>query len=694
MRASRFRVVVVFMLVSSLAVILALQVQAFESAHLTLGNVAGEGWSLDGVTVQLDWKGESSARVVIQAAGAQLPGQLGRLKDLQFVCDAAELTAAGIACAQGMLGLQSSRLGRQSLLLKLHYRHSDKQVNVRVRNIRAAGGTIALTAAYRDDGWSADVTGKGLVLTELAREVRASGITLPPLTLAGALELELGLRGQGARLDKAVYDARLQAENFSDESGRYAGEALDVTFTGSLQPVRDGWQVHSSLTARQGAVYIDPVYIEVGTAPVVAEAALDWLPRTRQVELRSLSYRQPGSLDLSAQGRFEWQHAQPVRQLQLELKDAVLPSAYETYLQPWVTRSLAGNLETSGHLRGHLRIDDGRFVRGNADLQSVSLVEKGGLFSFDNLSGQLDWSDSTTPEYSTLGWDAGTVYRASLGKTAIEIESTGNTVRLVRPVRIPVLDGALDIESFSLEYPGREALRWQVDGILIPVSMQQLTRALDWPEFGGKLSGVIPSVTYDSGVLSVGGVLLVRVFDGLVTLRDLQLTDPFGLIPRLQVDVMIDNIDLESLTGAFSFGLIEGRLDGRVERLSLESWRPVAFDAEFATPADDSSRHRISQKAVDNIANIGGGGVGGALSRGFLQFFKDFPYDRLGIRCRLENGVCDMGGVAPAENGYYLVKGRFIPPRLDVVGYAERVNWDSLVAQIIAVTRKPDMVVK
>jgi hypothetical protein len=53
-----------------------------------------------------------------------------------------------------------------------------------------------------------------------------------------------------------------------------------------------------------------------------------------------------------------------------------------------------------------------------------------------------------------------------------------------------------------------------------------------------------------------------------------------------------------------------------------------------------------------------------------------------------------MGGVAPAADGYYLVKGRFIPPRLDVVGYADRVNWNSLVAQIMAVTGQQDMVIE
>jgi hypothetical protein len=224
--------------------------------------------------------------------------------------------------------------------------------------------------------------------------------------------------------------------------------------------------------------------------------------------------------------------------------------------------------------------------------------------------------------------------------------------------------------------------------------MRQLSLALGWPEFAGMLSGVIPAVRYDDGSLSVGGVLLMRVFDGMITLQDVHLERPFGVIPRLQLDARFADIDLEALTGTFSFGRIEGRLEGRIDDLEMESWRPVAFDAAFATPAGDKSRHRISQRAVDNISSIGGGGVGGVLSRSALRFFEDFPYAKLGIRCRLENGICDMGGVAPAPDvgGYYLVKGRLLPPRLDVIGYADRVDWETLLAQILAVTKQQNTV--
>jgi len=184
----------------------------------------------------------------------------------------------------------------------------------------------------------------------------------------------------------------------------------------------------------------------------------------------------------------------------------------------------------------------------------------------------------------------------------------------------------------------------------------------------GTLSGVIPGLKYRRGLLALDGDLLVRVFDGSVVVRGLRIEDPFGQSPVLMTDMDVKNIDLEQLTGAFAFGRIEGTLEGEVRGLRLENWQPTAFDGYLQNPADDDRRHRISQKAVDNLSAIGGG-IGGALSRGFLSIFKDYSYDRLGLHCRLSNGVCAMKGVAPAENGFYIVtRGGLLPPWIDVKG--------------------------
>jgi hypothetical protein len=330
----------------------------------------------------------------------------------------------------------------------------------------------------------------------------------------------------------------------------------------------------------------------------------------------------------------------------------------------------------------------GRLAGIRLDLDDVSFDDREGRYGMAGLQGRVDWAAEDAKRHSDLRWRDGHLYRLPLGTGQIAAESAESELRLREPALISVLDGELQIDDFELAFPAESPWGWRIDGILTPVSLPRLCQSLDWPEFAGKLSGVIPDVRYADGRLEVGGMLLVRAFDGDITLANLQLQQPLSTVPRLRVDARVDNIDLEALTGAFSFGRIEGRLDGRVDGLDMEAWRPVAFDAAFATPTGDTSRHRISQKAVDNISSIGGGGVGGVLSRSMLRFFDDFPYDKLGISCRLENGTCEMGGVAPATNGYYIVKGRFLPPRLDVIGFADRVNWRSLVAQLVAVTQR------
>jgi hypothetical protein len=198
------------------------------------------------------------------------------------------------------------------------------------------------------------------------------------------------------------------------------------------------------------------------------------------------------------------------------------------------------------------------------------------------------------------------------------------------------------------------------------------------------------------GVITLGTTLRAQVFDGEVTISDLRLEQPFGQWPRFYSSIALLNLDLDPITSAFSFGRITGRLSGNIDGLQLFNWTPIAFDARLFTPPDDRSRHRISQRAVENIGSIGGGGAGvtAALSSGFLRFFEDFNYDRLGLSCRLENEICVMDGVAPAANGnYYLVKGQGLP-RIDVIGSSRRVDWTRLVQQLIAVTESGGPVVQ
>jgi hypothetical protein len=271
----------------------------------------------------------------------------------------------------------------------------------------------------------------------------------------------------------------------------------------------------------------------------------------------------------------------------------------------------------------------------------------------------------------------------------LQFNGSARQFRLLQATRIPLLDGALALDSLRVRNAGLPSVAFMVDATLEPIDVKQLCRTFGWPEFGGRVGGTISKLRMREGVVTLGTTLSAQVFDGSVTFSDLLLQQPFGKWPRFSANVAFENLDLELMTGAFSFGRITGLLSGRVDGLRLFNWAPVAFDARLYTPPGDRSRHRISQRAVENIGSIGGGGAGvtAALSSGFLRFFEDFNYERLGLSCRLETNVCAMDGVAPAPNGgYYLVKGKGLP-RIDVIGSSRRVDWPRLVQQLIAATK-------
>jgi broad specificity phosphatase PhoE len=496
------------------------------------------------------------------------------------------------------------------------------------------------------------------------------------------------LQGGPRGLRDIDWQLQTRQAGYSNPEGSQAAEALRLTSQGRAVPKGQDWQVQASLAAPGGMLYSDPLYLEFSEAqPLELDAALRWYAAAGEVQLESFAFRQPGVTRGRAQGLVAPGAEQPLKRLSLSLDEAQLPGLYTTWLQPWLAGTVLEDLDTGGRLQGSVRIENNQPLSVRLALDEVSFGDRDGLFGLQALDGELVWDAAGQPHRSRLAWESAHFHQLVLGPAALQLEIARDAVRIREPLAVALLDGELRVEEFELGRDAGGEPRWLLDATLTPVSMQAFSAALGWPTMAGTLSGMVPRVRYEDGELTVGGTLLVQAFDGAVTVRDLRIRQPLGLVPRLWADARLDGLDLKTLTRTFSFGRIEGRLQGEVEDLYMEAWQLVAFDAHFETPPDDDSRHRISQRAVDNISNLGGAGVGGALSRGFLSVFEDFPYKRLGIRCRLEDGVCHMGGVAPAETGYYLVQGTWLPPRLDVIGYAEKVAWQSLVDRLVAVTR-------
>jgi hypothetical protein len=207
---------------------------------------------------------------------------------------------------------------------------------------------------------------------------------------------------------------------------------------------------------------------------------------------------------------------------------------------------------------------------------------------------------------------------------------------------------------------------------------------MGWPRLEGKASASIPLVTYTGGRLTTDGALGFNLFNGSLAVTNLSMQDPLGQAPRLNADLQFRNLDLGDLTRTFSFGAIEGKLDGDVEHLQLVKWQPVNFDARFISSPGRYPK-KISQRAVQNISSLGGAGAAAAIQRSFLRFFEQFNYDKIGLSCKLRNDTCQMSGVESTPQGYIIVKGSGIPS-ITVMGYNQSVSWGELLSRIQRIT--------
>lgn len=619
-----------------------LQAAALDSLALHIGSIHSSGWQAEGVQLELMLTAGAGR---LHIARLRLPEPAGELRDLKIQCAKLLLNDAVIDCPRAQFQLKGQPLDTPQFTGSFRYQQPTQALQFKLDNLPIGGTRSALSAHYQQDVWKF--------------QLRA-----PQLTLNSA-------------------------------DGKLASDKLALSLSGVARSLPTGWNFALNLAASAGQAYVDPVFLDFTQAPARLGLTGRWQSVSRQLVLDSVDIDQPNSLRAKGALTLAFAAQDRVQALKLQITEATLPRAYASYLQPFLIGTMLDDMETSGQLSGTLAFSDGATQQLHLKLKDIHLDDRKRRFALYGAQGELNWeANPQQPQLSRLGWQGGSAYQMDLGKAQLALQSTGRNLRLLRETRLPVLDGQLQVRRFELAEIGLPAMRVGFDAVLTPVSMERVCRALGWPIFGGTLAGAIPNVEYRDGKLQVGGTLSANVFDGRVEVDQLRLEQPFGALPKMSAEMKLRRIDLTAATSAFSFGRIDGRLDGDIKGLQLLNWRPVAFDGRLYTPLDDNSRHRISQRAIENISDLGGAGAAGVLSRGFLRFFKDFAYDQLALGCRLKDGVCEMSGLEPHRGGgYTIVKGKLLP-RIDVIGFATRVNWDAFVEQLKNIRKSEGPVIK
>lgn len=492
--------------------------------------------------------------------------------------------------------------------------------------------------------------------------------------------------GQTKPVDFSMpYQFELKGISLDSPDGRFAAEGLDLAASGYWQP---GSPAQLLLKARflAGEVLLDQFYTSFGSQPLQLNTRLAL--KGERVEVRELNLSDGQSLDLQASASFDLQHPASTLKYQVSQLNLQFPLAYERYLEPVLAPMTLDKLTVTGGFSWTGSGAGGEFPSGTLRFEDLSVVDHDrDRFAFTGMKANIEAGQSSGQ--SEFSWRGMLLGRINLGAGQIDLKTSPGSFALGSPLKLAVLGGEFLVDEFSLQLPPADAAGAdpvvKFNAGLKDMDMEQLTAALGWPTFGGKVSGRIPGASYNQGVLTVDGVLSFEAFDGQIQLSNLRVERLFGVLPSFAADLDVHNLDLQMLTSAFSFGSIAGRLDGYVRDLRMLDWSPVSFDAWVGTPTGQEDSRSISRQAVNNLTSIGGGGATAALTGPIMRMFSNFSYRRLGMGCKLENYVCAIRGLEDDDNSVVIMEGSGIP-KLSIRVFNRRMDWPQLVANLTAAT--------
>ena len=501
---------------------------------------------------------------------------------------------------------------------------------------------------------------------------------VPQLVAVGArgkASGKLAWRGKAAA-GKAGGSLRLVEGGFSDPTGTRAAEKIGARLDLSAEQRGESWNWRVQMDWDRGEAYWQPWYLADGGLRAEATGTAD--RSVVRVDSAKVRLKDVGEVRFDAQWAVDgWK----LVRANFASSPLDLAAAAPLLISPLLEQAAAPKLDFGGTVSARGSFEGERVTALDLDLQHLAIGDANQRFKLADVTGPLAWR-SDAPTQGTLRVGGASFGKLALGAFNIPYQAHGMRAAVSR-LEIPVLDGRLLIDDIEAAREDNR-WRWHFGAALEPVSMARLTQALGLPSMTGTLSTSIPHVRHDGSTISLDGALIIQVFDGYLSATDLKLIEPFGRVPRLFGTLDMRHIDLGQLTETFSFGNITGYIDGYVKDMELANWRPQRFDA-LVISSPGNYRKRISQRAVQNISALGGAGAAAAIQRSLLSMFEQFGYAKLGMSCILRQGVCEMGGIEEAPQGYVIVKGGGLPA-ITVMGYNRRVDWEELLARVKRVT--------
>lgn len=662
---------------------------ALETLSLDIKQIISKDWRLNNISFTLSGLHDQSQKTTLSIEQLSLPEPFDKLTFLNVKCSSFNFQETIIVCNDGKAFLDSKAL--QLSPFDFSFSISEDKSSFNIKNFFFAKGSLSLAAKQKGDSWTVTIKPEAINLKSLRSQFSNIKIPLDEIS-HGNITANIQLKGNTEGLNQFISKAFINHLTLQANNGQIATESLNINSELTAKFIKGKWHWQNISHVKNGEIYVDPVYLEAKDKGINIISKGHW-NEANDLTIHQLNYSHSKAINLIANGLLKVSPKLFIDKALIKLDITDLGYFSKHYISPFIEQTPVENIKLKGLFESNVSLKNNEITLITSHFKNLTAIEDNKRFMLLNAQGEIHWSPSEnfkTPSF--IYWEELKIRAIPIDSGKLQFLLANKNIRLLQQTSLSLLDGELHIKNFNIQNQTGDDPNVFFEGGIEHISLEKLTQAFDWIPLSGNITGYIPGVNYENKKLTIDGELLVNVFDGTISINQLSSSGIFTEFSRFHLNLEFENLDLQALTQKFQIGAIEGRLSGYIHDLYLENWDPVSFHAWLGTPEDDDSTHRISQKAVENIASIGGGGVADIFSKGFLRFFDTFGYDRLGFGCFLKDGVCQLMGVEAAEHGYYIIKGGGLP-RIDVTGYNTRLDWKILVESLSRISMSDDIIV-
>lgn len=525
-------------------------------------------------------------------------------------------------------------------------------------------------------------------------KVKAAAQLMGPGQISGGVVLNGSVEWQAKGWRAQFGDLELRDLEWISENGLSGFAGGRIAFQGQLngragQPLQAELQADLAVAEALWGQY----YADLTNLPTRLEARLGWHSSARRLQAEQWSLRlgqiatlqgsgliSPGEIRLAG-GLVLPELAGPAADLIGNLLADSQPALAEA--------QISGGLQADFDLHNH----GGWQLRGEIQPQKISLELPAADLLLEDLGGRLPFDlalavDSSAPSFpprsGELQFRVLRLGPAQLAATPLRFISQRNRVTFQGPLLLEMAGGHVTVADLLLGRIAEGLLltgRFSIDG----VDLEKLTGEFGLAPMAGRLDADLGRIRYQGGVLSSAGEARIDAFGGRIRIGQIGLDISNLDYPQLTADVDFEAIDLYQLTQTFSFGAMNGIVDGYVHDLRLFGVTPAKFTALVESRLE--GRRNISVKALNNLSILSQGGLSAALSRGLYRFIDFYRYRKIGIACELERDVFHLQGVARSGTDRYLVYGGALPPKIDIIAPPSAISFSEMLKRLQRIER-------